>query len=85
MAIVMLIGTVDAGEPAVGTQSVRQLSDLGVTRLAVLREGDSTAVVLEGWAFDPVNGEAAARLLFPGLGAAVRTFRQIADVGLGQR
>lgn len=85
MAIVMLIGGADAGEPAVGTRTARHLSELGVTRVAVLREGDSTAVLLEGWAFDPVNGEAAARFLFPEAGVAVRTFRQVADVGLGQR
>jgi hypothetical protein len=82
MAIVMLVGTETAGDPALGTTSARRLSELGITRLAVLRDGGSTAVILEGWTFDPTHGDIAAGVLFPDAADAVRMFREVADVGL---
>ena len=82
MAIVVLLAGSETAELAVGPGSARALADLGITRLTVLRDAGSTAVVLEGWAFDPVHGERAAGLLFPSAASPVRTLRQVADVGL---
>lgn len=82
MAIVMLVGGAEAGEPRVEPRSARLLAELGVTRLTVLRDGQATAVIVEGWAFDPADGDAVAGVLFPHETWSVRTFRQVADVGL---
>ncbi len=64
--------------PGVATQ----LSRLGITRVSMLREGDSVAVVLEGWAFDPDrSGRDAQAALLGGSGDA-RLFLPVAQVNL---
>ncbi len=82
MTLVMLVGGAEADEPALGSRTTRLLSDLGVTRVAVLRGEQTTAVILEGWAFDPRDGSTAAGVLFPDAARSVRTFREVADVTL---
>jgi hypothetical protein len=56
-----------------------QLAALGVTKLAVLRDEQTTAVAVEGWAFDPArSAEAAARALAADR-AAVRVLRPVIE------
>jgi hypothetical protein len=84
MAVVMLVADADAGEPVVGPDIAERISDLGITRLVVLRDGRSTGVVLEGWAFDPVHTDEAVEAIFPAGGFRVRTFRQIEQVAVAR-
>lgn len=82
MAMVLLVATSDAGEPLVGPEVADRLGCLGITRLALLRDTTSTAVILEGWAFDPIHIDEAARAVFPDGMASVRTFHEIEYVGV---
>jgi hypothetical protein len=64
----MLLVIVDAAgeQPDVNPQRLRRLSDLGVTDMAILRGDPMTAVLLEGWALDPVRSAAEATEIVTG-------------------
>jgi hypothetical protein len=85
MTTVMLIADKQAGEPLVGPDAAERLGNLGITRIALLRDTSSTAVVLEGWAFDPARTDEATQTLFPAGGASLRTFHEIQNVGVTSR
>lgn len=65
----------------IGSAEASRLAGLGVTHVALLRDGDTVGIVLEGWAFDPVasareiaalvGDEAHCRVLLPALDVAV--------------
>lgn len=73
----MLVVVLDArtGESSLDATAATRLADLGVTHVAIARDGESEAVVLEGWAFDTttsgreateiVAGKASSRTLQP--------------------
>lgn len=82
MAIVLLVATTSAGESIVGPDAAHRLQALGISRISLLRDGSSTGVVLEGWAFDPVQADEATRAIFPGGSAEVRTFHEIEHVAV---
>jgi hypothetical protein len=82
MAVVLLVAASGAGEPVVGPTIAHQLRDLGITRISLLRDGLTTGLVLEGWAFDPNRADDASRVIFPGGGASVRTFHEIERVAV---
>ena len=85
MAIVLLVAAATAGEPIVGPDAVVRLQALGISRISLLRDGPRIGVVLEGWAFDPVQAQEAARAIFPGASADVRTFHEIEHVAVSGR
>ena len=82
MTMVLLVADIRAGEPVLGPDAAGRLGSLGITRIALLRDLTSTAVVLEGWAFDPARTDEAARALFPAGGASLRTFHDVEHVGV---
>lgn len=82
MAMVMLVADIHAGEPVLGPDAAERLGSLGITRKALLRDQSSTAVVLEGWAFDPARTDEATRAVFPAGGASLRTFHDVEYVGV---
>ncbi len=82
MTTVMLIADNHAGEPVVGPDAAERLGSLGITRISLLRDTSSTAVVLEGWAFDPARIDEASRAVFPAGGASLRTFHEVQQVGV---
>jgi hypothetical protein len=82
MAIAMLVGDRDAGQPVVGPAAAAELAALGISRVSLLSDSAGIGVVLEGWAFDPARIDAAVRAVFPDMGAAVRVFREIEHVAL---
>src|SRR5437870_13355999 len=56
MRVAMLVVLLaDREMDSLGTNSIRRLADLGVTRLAVFRDGFGVAIALEGWAYDPAG------------------------------
>jgi hypothetical protein len=82
MLIVLLVATPDACEPVVGPGAAAQLRALGISRVSVLRDGPSTGVVLEGWAFRPGDIADATRAIFPSATKEVRTFHEIEHVAV---
>ena len=64
MGVLVLLVANDEPAAEVGPAVVEQLARLGVTDLSVLRDDQTTAVSLAGWAFDPTrSAEAAARAI----------------------
>jgi hypothetical protein len=80
--MVMLVADIRSGEPVLGPDAAQRLGSLGITRIALLRDLSSTAVVLEGWAFDPARTDEATRAVFPAGGASLRTFHDVEYVGV---
>ena len=82
MAMVMLVAESHAGEPVLGPNVAERLGSLGITRVALMRDLSSTAVVLEGWAFDPSRTDEAIRAVFPVGSASLRKFHEVQQVGV---
>ena len=82
MPMVTLVAESQAGDPVLGPSVAEQLANLGITRITLLRDVSSTAVVLEGWAFDPAGSDVALRALFPSGHAAPRTYHEVEQVGV---
>ncbi len=82
MATVMLVADIHAGQPMLGPDVAQRLGRLGITHVALLRDLSSTAVVLEGWAFDPARANDAVRAMFPDGNAGLRTFHEVEHMGV---
>jgi hypothetical protein len=82
MAVAMLVGGKDIGQPVVGPAAVARLAALGITRVSLLGDQSGIGVVLEGWAFDPAHIDDAVRAVFPLGSEAVRVFREIEHVAV---
>jgi len=82
MATVMLVADIHAEEPVLGPDAAERLGSLGITRIALLRDLSSTAIVLEGWAFDPARTDEATRAVFPAGVSRLRTFHEVQYVGV---
>ena len=59
-----------------------QLAALGVTSVSLLRDDQTTAVALEGWAFDADRSAEAAACAVAADPAAVRVLRPIVESAL---
>ena len=82
MATVLLVADRHAGEPLVGPDVAERLANLGISRITLLRDLSSTAVILEGWAFDPARTDEATGAVFPAGGASLRTYHEVQYVGV---
>lgn len=82
MAMIMLVAERHVGEPVVGPDVAERLSNLGISRFTLVRDQFSTAVILEGWAFDPASTHQATGAVFPVGGGSVRTFHEVQYVGV---
>jgi len=83
----LLVLLLDNEHPAaeVGPSVVQGLAELGVTGVAVLRDEQTTAVSLEGWAFDAEqSAQAAARAVASDPGA-VRILRPVVESSVSRR
>lgn len=83
----LLVLLLDNKHPAaeVGPSVVQGLAELGVTGVAVLRDEQTTAVSLEGWAFDAErSAQAAARAVASDPGA-VRILRPVIESSVSRR
>ena len=83
MSIVLLI--LDAADApfAVGTQAGHELARLGVTRVAVMQNGTTLGVLLEGWAFDAASSRRAIDALDV-LGVNPRVLLPVLDVSVSR-
>jgi hypothetical protein len=71
-----------AGGVGSGSEVAEKLADLGVTSVSILRDERTTAVVLEGWAFDIDRSAEAAVRLVAGDSTMVRVLRPVAESAL---
>ena len=77
----MVVLLVEGAEVSVSATMSEGLARLGVSRLEVLREASTTAIVLEGWAFDPGSANGIGSTLAPGL--EVRTLLPLMRIVVG--
>ena len=82
MAVAMLVGGRDAGQPVVGPEAAAQLAALGITRVSLLADPTGIGVVLEGWAFNPADIDQAVRAMFPDGSAGLRILHEIEHVAV---
>jgi hypothetical protein len=61
--MVMMLFPVSDDEPRLAPAALEALARMGVTSVALLRDSSVTGLVLEGWAFDPLDAPRAARAL----------------------
>jgi hypothetical protein len=78
--VLLLANQGPAGE--VGPDAAQQLAALGITSVSVLRDEQTTAIALEGWAFDPDRSAEAAARLVAADPAAVRVLRPVVESAL---
>lgn len=60
--LVLLVPTGQADVP-IGAAAIDALARLGITSVALAADDETTAIILEGWAFDPGSPGAAVRAL----------------------
>lgn len=82
MAMAMLIGSRDGGQPVLGPIAAARLAAVGITRVSLLGDPSGFGVVLEGWAFDPAGIDEAVRAVFPDGGNGVRIFGEIEQIAV---
>lgn len=81
MAIVLLVLDVADESFALGPQAGRELARLGVTRVAVMQDGATVGVLLEGWAFDSTSTSRAIDAL-DALGGRPKVLLPVLDVSV---
>jgi hypothetical protein len=66
----------------IGPDVAERLATLGISRITLLRDPSSTAVIIEGWAFDPARTHEATGAVFPAGSASLRTYHEVQFVGV---
>jgi hypothetical protein len=59
-------------------KTVEELARLGITNLALVRDGQTVGIVLEGWSFDPLRSAAPACAAVGGDGRTLHPVLQMA-------
>jgi hypothetical protein len=77
----MVVLLVEGAEVSISATMSEGLARLGVSHLELLREANTTAIVLEGWAFDPGSANGIRLTLAPGL--EVRTLLPLMRIVVG--
>ena len=67
----MLVLLVEDAEATISATTSQHLARIGVSHVELLRDAHTTAIVLEGWAFDPGPADAIAQVVTPGLVARI--------------
>jgi hypothetical protein len=78
MALLVVLVPADRGDVPLGSATVEALARLGVNSVSVARDEHTTAVVLEGWAFDPARPDAALHAL--GTADGARALRPVVQM-----
>jgi hypothetical protein len=79
LVVVLLDGVPDT--VTLGPVAMAALSALGVTSAALVRDAATVGLVLEGWAFDEADAEAAAAAV-AGAAASHRTLLPLAQLAV---
>ena len=82
MATMVVLIETDAADVSLDAQTIGQLAELGVTNLALVRDGRTVGMVLEGWAFDPEASAGEAVSLLGGSAGHTRVLRPVAEIGV---
>jgi hypothetical protein len=61
VALVVVLFQASAEEPTLGPGALEELARIGVTNVALLGDGSTAGLVLEGWSFDPKLAPRATR------------------------
>lgn len=77
----MVLFPISDEEPALQPAALERLARLGITNVALLRDGSTVGLVLEGWAFDPKRACEAARAV-AGSSEGVRTLRPLMQMAV---
>ena len=82
MGVLVLLVANENPAAEVGPAVAQELAALGVTSLSLLRDDQTTALALEGWAFDADRSAEAAARAVAADPAAVRVLRPIVESAL---
>ena len=82
MGLLVLLVANENPAAEIGPAVAQELAALGVTSLSLLRDDQTTAVALEGWAFDADRSAEAAAHAVASDPAAVRVLRPIVESAL---
>lgn len=80
MATVAFLIDATHGDVDFGPTVADRLASLGVTNLALYRDGDTLCLVLDGWAFNPSSSAAAAAAI--GVEPDARTLHPVMQTAL---
>ncbi len=78
--LVLLVPT-DVADGPIGSSAIEALARLGVTTVSLAADNHTTAIILEGWAFDPTRSGAAIEAL-GGSPDEMRTLQPIAHMAV---
>ena len=76
--LVLLVANEDPAT-GVGPGAAQELATLGITSVSILRDEDTTALALEGWAFDTDRSADAAIRAVAADPAVVRVLRPVVE------
>jgi hypothetical protein len=79
--MVMMLFPASGDEPRLEPAALEALARMGVTSVALLRDGSVTGLVLEGWTFDPLDAPRAAQAL-SGMRAPIRTLQPLVHLAI---
>lgn len=82
MATMVVLFETDEPEVSLDASTIGELSELGVTNLALVRDERTVGVVLEGWAFDPATSAGAALSTLAGDGRGVRALYPVGEMAV---
>jgi hypothetical protein len=79
--MVLVLFPVSDEEPALQPAALAALSRIGVTSVSLLRDEQTAALVLEGWALDPARAGEAARAA-AGARDGIRTLQPLMQMAI---
>ena len=79
MGQVVLLVSTDMADVPISSSAIEALARLGVTTVSLAADNHATAIILEGWAFDPACSCAAIDAL-GGSPDEIRTLQPIAQL-----
>jgi hypothetical protein len=77
VGMVVILITGDENNLLLDSRALEGVARLGITSLALLRDDDLVALVMEGWAFDAANSRRAVEALVSSTGRPVRTLHSL--------
>lgn len=81
MGLLVVLVPADRDDLTLGPPAVEALARLGVTSVSLVRDDQTAAVILEGWAFDAGRSHAALSALGATSGEA-RTLRPVVQMAV---
>jgi hypothetical protein len=82
VATMVVLFETDEPEASLDASTLGELSELGVTNLALVRDERTVGIVLEGWAFDPAISAGAALSTLAGDGSGVRALYPVGEMAV---